>query len=84
MMAGQLSFAINDSFVKLAVKNIEIDRSIFSVIFTRGSITTLLLGLYLIIIERKNLITILSIKKFKLKVKSLNSNQIYLDLKFDH
>ena len=67
MMVGQLSFAINDSFVKLAVKNIEIDSSIFSVIFTRGSITTLLLGLYLIIIERKNLITILSIKKFHIR-----------------
>ena len=67
MMAGQLSFAVNDTFVKLAVKNIEINSSIFSVIFTRGSITTLLLGLYLIIIERKNLISILSIKKFHIR-----------------
>ena len=67
MMAGQLSFAVNDTFVKLAVKNIEVNSSIFSVIFTRGSITTLLLGLYLIIIERKNLITILSIKKFHIR-----------------
>ncbi len=67
MMAGQLSFAVNDTFVKLAVKNIEVNSSIFSVIFTRGSITTLLLGLYLIIIERKNLIRILSIKKFHIR-----------------
>ena len=67
MMAGQLSFAVNDTFVKLAVKNIEVNSSIFSVIFTRGSITTLLLGLYLIIIERKNLISILSIKKFHIR-----------------
>ena len=67
MMAGQLSFAVNDTFVKLAVKNIEVNSSIFSVIFTRGSITTLLLGLYLIIIERKNLIYILSIKKFHIR-----------------
>ena len=67
MMAGQLSFAVNDTFVKLAVKNIEINSSIFSVIFTRGSITTLLLGIYLIIIERKNLISILSIKKFHIR-----------------
>ena len=67
MMAGQLSFAINDTFVKLAVKNIEVNSSIFSVIFTRGSITTLLLGLYLIIIERKNLISILSIRKFHIR-----------------
>ena len=67
MMAGQLSFAVNDTFVKLAVKNIEIDSSIFSVIFTRGSITTLLLGLYLVFIEKKNLITILLIKKFHVR-----------------
>jgi len=67
MMAGQLSFAINDSFVKLAVKNIETDTSIFSVIFTRGCITTILLGLYLIIIEKKNLFRILSIKRFHIR-----------------
>ena len=67
MMAGQLSFAVNDTFVKLAVKNIEVNSSIFSVIFTRGSITTLLLGVYLIIIERKNLIKVLSIKKFHIR-----------------
>ena len=67
MMAGQLSFAVNDTFVKLVVKNIDVNSSIFSVIFTRGSITTLLLGLYLIIIERKNLISILSIKKFHIR-----------------
>ncbi len=67
MMAGQLSFAVNDSFVKLAVKNIEVDSSIFSVIFTRGSITTILLGLYLILVEKKNLINILLIKKFHIR-----------------
>ena len=67
MMAGQLSFAVNDSFVKLAVKNIEVDSSIFSVIFTRGSITTVLLGLYLIFVEKKNLINILVIKKFHIR-----------------
>ena len=31
MMAGQLSFSINDSFVKLAVKEINDNSSIFSV-----------------------------------------------------
>ena len=67
MMAGQQSFAINDTFVKLAVINIEVNSSIFSVIFTRGSITTLLLGVYLIFIEKKNLISILSIKKFHIR-----------------
>ena len=53
MMGGQLSFSLNDSFVKLAVIEIGIDTSIFSIIFTRGSITTILLGLYLIIFEKK-------------------------------
>ena len=67
MMAGQLSFAVNDTFVKLAVQNIKVDSSIFSVIFTRGSITTLLLGLYLLFIEKKNLISILTIKSFHIR-----------------
>ena len=67
MMAGQLSFSLNDSFVKLAVIEIGIDTSIFSIIFTRGSITTILLGLYLIIFEKKNLIRILKIKKFHIR-----------------
>ena len=67
MMAGQLSFAVNDTFVKLTVQNIKVDSSIFSVIFTRGSITTLLLGLYLLFIEKKNLISILTIKSFHIR-----------------
>ena len=67
MMAGQLSFSLNDSFVKLAVIEIGIDTSIFSIIFTRGSITTILLGLYLIIFEKKNIVAILKIKKFHIR-----------------
>ncbi len=67
MMAGQLSFSINDSFVKLAVKEISLNSSIFSVIFTRGLITTSLLAIYLVIIEKKNLIHILSIKSFHIR-----------------
>ena len=67
MMAGQLSFSINDSFVKLAVKEISLNSSIFSVIFTRGLITTLLLAIYLVIIEKKNLINIISIKSFHIR-----------------
>ena len=67
MMAGQLSFSINDSFVKLAVKEINDNSSIFSVIFTRGMITTILLGLYLHFIEKKNLIKIISIKSFHIR-----------------
>ena len=67
MMAGQLSFAVNDSFVKLAVKDIGVDTSLFSVIFIRGTITTFLLAIYLLIFEKKNLIKILLIKKFHLR-----------------
>ena len=67
MMGGQLSFSLNDSFVKLAVIEIGIDKSIFSIIFIRGSITTILLGLYLIIFEKKNLFAILKIKKFHIR-----------------
>ena len=67
MMAGQLSFSINDSFVKLAVKEININSSIFSVIFSRGVITTILLGLYLYFIEKKNLIKIIRIKNFHVR-----------------
>ena len=67
MMGGQLSFSLNDSFVKLAVIEIGIDTSIFSIIFTRGIITTILLGLYLIIFEKKNLFAILKIKKFHIR-----------------
>ena len=67
MMAGQFSFSINDSFVKLAVKEINVNSSIFSVIFTRGIITTILLALYLQFIEKKNLIAIISIKSFHIR-----------------
>ena len=67
MMAGQLSFSINDSFVKLAVKEININSSIFSVIFSRGVIATILLGLFLYFIEKKNLIKIIRIKSFHVR-----------------
>ena len=67
MMAGQLSFSINDSYVKLVVKNIGDDNSLYSVIFFRGLVTSSLLGLYLIFFEKKNLIKILSIKSFHIR-----------------
>ena len=53
MMAGQLSFSINDSLIKPTVKEIGNDSSIYSVIFSRGIITTSLLGIYLIVFEKK-------------------------------
>ena len=67
MMAGQLSFSINDSYVKLVVKNIGDDNSLYSVIFLRGLVTSSLLGLYLVFFEKKNLIKILSIKNFHIR-----------------
>ena len=53
MLSGQLSFAINDSFVKLVVKKINSDTSIFSVIFVRMIITSTLIGFYIKFIEKK-------------------------------
>ena len=67
MIIGQLSFSINDTIVKLVVKNIGDDNSIYSVIFLRGLVTSSLLGLYLIFFEKKNLIEILSIKSFHIR-----------------
>lgn len=67
MMSGQLSFSINDSFVKLAVRGINSDTSIFSVVFIRGIITTCLIGLYLTFYEKKNLYKILTYKRFHIR-----------------
>ena len=67
MMSGQLSFSINDSFVKLAVREINSDTSIFSVVFIRGIITTCLIGLYLTFYEKKNLYKILTYKRFHIR-----------------
>jgi len=53
MITGQLSFAINDSFVKLSVLELKSNLSTFNVIFIRGLITSLLILLYLIFIEKK-------------------------------
>ena len=46
MIAGQLSFAINDSFVKLSVLELNSNLSTFNVIFIRGLITTFIIYLY--------------------------------------
>ncbi len=67
MIIGQLSFSINDTIVKLVVKNIGDNNSLYSVIFLRGLVTSSLLGLYLIFFEKKNLIKILSIKSFHIR-----------------
>ena len=67
MIAGQLSFAINDSYVKLSVLDLNNNISTFNVIFIRGLITSFLIILYLIFIEKKKLITILLNKNYHLR-----------------
>lgn len=67
MMAGQLSFSINDSIVKLIVNQLNSNLSIFNILFIRGLISTLLILIYLIIIEKKNITKILSVKKFHIR-----------------
>jgi len=64
MLLGQLSFAINDSFVKLTVSELNSELSTFTVLFIRGIITTSLICMYLKFIERKKIIKILKIKKY--------------------
>ena len=53
MIAGQLSFAINDSYVKLSVLDLNSNISTFNVIFIRGVVTSLLILLYIILVEKK-------------------------------
>ena len=67
MLSGQLSFAINDSFVKLAVKKINSDTSIFSVIFVRMIITSTLIGFYIKFIEKKKLSKIFFYKNYHMR-----------------
>ncbi len=55
MILSQLSFAINDSFVKLIVQESNNNYSILNVIFIRGLITTFVVYLYLLIIEKKKI-----------------------------
>ena len=64
MITGQLSFAINDSFVKLSVLELKSNLSTFNVIFIRGLVTSLLIFLYLIFIEKKKITIILFNKNY--------------------
>ena len=64
MITGQLSFAINDSFVKLSVFELKSNLSTFNVIFIRGLVTSLLIFLYLIFIEKKKITIILFNKNY--------------------
>ena len=60
MILSQFSFSLNDSLVKLIVIESSNQLSLLNTIFIRGLFTTLVILLYLKIVERKNLITIVS------------------------
>ena len=64
MIVGQLSFAINDSFVKLSVLELNSNISTFNVIFIRGLITSFLIFVYLIFVEKKKIVIILFNKNY--------------------
>lgn len=60
MILSQFSFSLNDSLVKLIVIETSNQLSLLNTIFIRGLFTTLVILLYIKIVERKNLITIVS------------------------
>ena len=60
MILSQFSFSLNDSLVKLIVIESSNQLSLLNTIFIRGLFTTLVILLYIKIVERKNLIKIVS------------------------
>ena len=60
MILSQFSFSLNDSLVKLIVIESSNQLSLLNTIFIRGLFITLVILLYIKIVERKNLITIVS------------------------
>lgn len=60
MILSQFSFSLNDSLVKLIVIESSNQLSLLNTIFLRGLFITLVILLYIKIVERKNLITIVS------------------------
>ena len=64
MMLGQLSFSINDTLVKEIVIDSSSNMSVINVIFLRGLITTFIILMFLIFYEKKNIFTIIKIKKY--------------------
>ena len=64
MMLGQLSFSINDTLVKDIVLDSSSNMSVINVIFLRGLITTFLILMFLVFYEKKNIFTIIKIKKY--------------------
>ena len=67
MIAGQLSFAINDSYVKLSVLDLNSNKSTFNVIFIRGVFTSLLILLNIILVEKKKITTTLFNKNYHIR-----------------
>ena len=65
MILGQLCFSINDTLVKLMVVELKNNMSVVNIIFLRGLITSFLILLYLKFYEKKNIINIIKIKKFR-------------------
>jgi drug/metabolite transporter (DMT)-like permease len=64
MMFGQLSFSINDTLVKEIVIDSSSNMSVINVIFLRGLISTFLILMFLVFYEKKNILTIIKIKKY--------------------
>ena len=54
MILSQFSFSLNDSLVKLIVIESSNQLSLLNTIFIRGLFTTLVILLYIKIVERKN------------------------------
>ena len=67
MIAGQLCFAINDTIVKFEVKDIENNYAIFNIIFIRGLFTSFFIISYLILFEKKNVLTIIKDRRYNLR-----------------
>ena len=67
MLLGQLSFAINDTIVKYAVKLTEDDYSTLSVIFIRGIFTSIFIFLFILISSKSKIYKVFTNKKSYLR-----------------
>jgi len=64
MMLGQLCFSINDTIVKLEVKEVNNIYSTFNIIFIRGIFSSLFIFFYIYFFQKKNIIKIILTKKY--------------------
>ena len=67
MLLGQLSFAINDTIVKYAVKLTKNDYSTLGVIFIRGIFTSFFIFLFIIILSKSKIYKVFTNKKSYLR-----------------